>query len=127
MSFIKKLTSLLSKGKGVIKLSDDAVRVVPTVTKGAATMGTKVASFISNLPVVRLIAGSAVGVAVIDFYNKSVGIFDTMSENVADTLGIPVEAVQITAVAVFILLVISIIAAVRSRPDEEEEYGWQRF
>ncbi len=78
------------------------VKNVRTVSKVGAMA--KVGTALKELPVVRIIAGSAVGLAVLDFWSDSKS---TLSETLGvteDTSGILIVVAAVAAVAVIVSL-----------------------
>ncbi|MCQ2069799.1 MAG: hypothetical protein MJZ68_01550 [archaeon] len=95
----------LSGLRGLLKVS----KVAKVGTSAAKT--SKLATFIGELPIIRLAAGSAVGVTIIDTWNKSVNSMSKM-------LGVDDETSSLLlgiAVVVCVSMVFSAIISVRRR------------
>ncbi len=85
MSVIGKISSLFKGGsKVVVGVADDAA----VITSKLGTVGTKVAAFISGLPVIRIIAGSSIGLAIYEAWKHVEAGFEDTSRGLSELLGI---------------------------------------
>lgn len=105
---------------GLIRRIPGMARTVPKVVDGVKTVKkasvlTRASSFVRNLPVVRIFAGTAVGVMLIDAWSKA-------RSYLSETLGMSEDASSMVlgcgiaiALAVAVVSVVSLVASVRRR------------
>ena len=103
-------------GKGV-----KAVKIAEAGAAGAKT--SKVAAFITELPIVRIAAGSAVGVAIIDTWNSTVNATSKILGVDADTSAMILGIAVIACLA----LVITSVSSLRRSLRERREFGRRRY
>ena len=106
-------------GKGV-----KAVKIAEAGATGLKT--SKAAAFITELPIVRIAAGSAVGVAIIDTWNSTVNAVSKMLGVDSDTSAMVLGIAVVGCLALVISAVMSIRRAARERREFrmfDEIYG----
>ena len=103
-----------------LRLSKGA-KIVEAGAAGAKT--SKVAAFITELPIVRIAAGSAVGVAIIDTWNSTVNATSKILGVDADTSAMILGIAVIACLA----LVITSVSSLRRSLRERREFGRRRY
>lgn len=83
-----------------------SAKTVKTVTN--VTKASKIGTTLKQLPVVRIIAGSAVGIAIIDTWNSSVNTISDVLGTSDDVSTVILGAVAAIAIAIVITSIIAI-------------------
>jgi len=99
---------LFSIGKGA-----KAVKIAEAGAAGAKT--SKAAAFITELPIVRIAAGSAVGVAILDTWNSTIGAVSRILGVDTDTSAMLVGIGVVACLALVITSVSSLRRSMRER------------
>lgn len=88
----------------------------------------KMAAFITELPIVRIAAGSAIGVAILDTWNSTVGAVSKILGVDSDTSAMLIGIVVVACLALVVSSVSSLRRSMRERKaDREYERYWRRY